>query len=101
MKPRAEVGPCFETSELAIGPDETLLDDVLGVLLVAGDAVGQLKSAAAVAFDEGAEGFAVPLPGTGQHCSHFGRVHSARLDGNRLKTVRFQGFEGVQRFWPR
>src|SRR5262245_4001395 len=83
------MGPCFEPSELAVGPDEALVDDVVGVLLVAGYAICELKRAAAVAFDEGAEGLAVPLPGPGQHRSHFGRVHSARLDGNRLKTVRF------------
>ena len=72
MEPGAEMRPGLEPGQLPVGPQEAVLDHVLGVVLVAGHAVGQPEGAPAVAFDQGAEGLAVALPGPGQDRGYFG-----------------------------
>jgi imidazolonepropionase-like amidohydrolase len=98
MEPGGEMGPGLEASELAIGPDEAFLDDVFRVLFVAGHPVGELKGPPAMAFNEDLKRLAVSLSGPRKHGRDFGPVHSDSLDGNPWETVRFQRFQGFQRF---
>ena len=70
------MGARFKTAELSVGADEAFLNDVFGVLLVAGYPEGELEGAPAMAFDECAEGLAVALSGPGEDSGDVGRVHS-------------------------
>ena len=63
MQPRAEIGAGLESSELPVRLQERFLNDVLGVLRVAGHAMRQTEDGAAVALHEAPEGFAVTIAG--------------------------------------
>src|SRR5262245_12835729 len=63
MQPGAEIRPRFETAELSVSFQESLLDDVLGVLRGAGHTVGEPIDSAAVALDERSKGFAISVAG--------------------------------------
>jgi hypothetical protein len=60
VEPGRERGPRVEALDGAIGAEKRLLDDVVGVGGVAGDAVRRAVDAARVALDEEAEGLIVP-----------------------------------------
>src|SRR5215471_5046779 len=79
VKPGAQVRAQLESSQTFVGAKEGLLDDLFGVLPVAGHAVGHAKDAARVALHQQAE--CVPI--AGQHLRHHGCIgyfHSVRLD---------------------
>src|SRR5579885_3214426 len=61
IDPRAKVRAGLEFFKLLIGAQERLLDDFLGVVLVAGQAIGQPVYVAAIALDQKA--IAVPIAG--------------------------------------
>ena len=56
MNPGGEARPRVETLEVGVRLEERVLDHVLGVLLVAREAVGEPEDHPAVLFDEDAEG---------------------------------------------
>ena len=66
MQPRPEVRARFEAPELPERADEALLDDVLGVPLVAGEPERQPKRRFCMELDERTKGLTVTLAGTRQ-----------------------------------
>ena len=56
----------LESPQLRVRPEERLLDHVLGVLLVAGDAVRHAEDGTAVPLDERPKRLAIAGPGLGQ-----------------------------------
>jgi hypothetical protein len=67
VQPRAEPRAGFEPRQLGVRLQERVLDDVLGVLRVAGQPVGDAEDSSAVPLDERAKGLTVAGPGLGQH----------------------------------
>lgn len=72
VQPGAEARPSLEASELPVRLEKRLLDDVLGVLTIAGHAEGQPVDAAAVAVDQQAERVRVTAAGPFQRGSQRG-----------------------------
>ena len=87
VEPGGEVGPRLEAAQLAVGPQKTLLHDILGILLVARHPEGQLKRTPAVPLHEGAESLAVALLSAGQDGCCVARVHPNSLDGLAAQGV--------------
>ena len=63
VQPGAEVRPRLEPAQLLVGLQKRLLDDVLGVLRVAGHPVRQPIDSAAVALHERPKSFAISVAG--------------------------------------
>jgi hypothetical protein len=59
VDPGAERGPCLESPQLGVCPQEGLLDHVLGVRLAARDAIRHAEDGTAVPLDERAESLAI------------------------------------------
>ena len=66
VQPRPQARAGLEARQLRVGLQEGLLHHVLGVLLVAGQAVGDAEDSSTVPLDERAECVAVPGPRLGQ-----------------------------------
>ena len=88
IEPGAEVGARLEAAKVAVRLDEAFLDDVFGVLFVAGHPERQPERGAAVALHELAEGLAVALAGAGKDGRYFARGHLDGLDGLSGPPVR-------------
>ena len=63
MEPRAEVGTRLETAQLPVRPQERFLDDILGVVWIAGHTVREPVDGAAVTLDERSKSFAISIAG--------------------------------------
>jgi hypothetical protein len=61
VQPRAEVRPRLESLQLLVRPQEGLLDDILGIVRVAGHPVRDPKDSPAMALDECPKGFAISV----------------------------------------
>jgi len=65
VQPAREPRAILETSEVAVGAKESLLHDVLGVLLVSSHPIREAEDGAAVALDQDAKGAFVALAESG------------------------------------
>ena len=88
IEPRAEVRACLEAAQVAVRLDQTVLNDVFGVLFVAGHPECQPERGPAMALDELAKGLAVALPGAGENGRNVARGHLVELDGPTRVLVR-------------
>jgi hypothetical protein len=70
VKPGAEVGAGFEPVQAPVGPQESLLHDLFGVLLVAGHPETQSEEAVAVTFYQHLESLLV----SGAYLRHDGFI---------------------------
>ncbi len=84
VQPRAQARSGLEPRQLRVRLQECVLDDVLGVLLVAGDPVGDAEDSATVPLDERPKRVAVAGPGLGQDEGLGAVHHSKTLDGQRV-----------------
>src|SRR5581483_7721353 len=74
MQPRGEIRTLFESAELAVGPEERFLDNVVGVVLISGHAIGHAKHGLAVTLDEQPESLAIAGAGPAYGCD-VGHLH--------------------------
>lgn len=87
IQPRPEIGFRLKVTELTEGAKEAFLDDVFGVLLVAGHAERELEDPVAVLLHQRGEGVFVALSGFHQHGHRAADVHSRKLDGGHPRMV--------------
>src|SRR4051812_35745430 len=80
MKPGAEVGLGSEAAQVPIRLEQALLNDVFGILLMAGHSLGEAEGAEDVALVEHAKGFAVSFAGATEDARDVAGGHLERLD---------------------
>src|SRR5947209_1645555 len=93
VQPRDEVRALLEIAQLAVGAQESLLHDVVGIMFISSHAIGHPKHRFGVTLDQLPEGVGIAGSGPAHHGNVGGHLHHRNLRLDVQLLVRCRGWE--------